>query len=387
MKTIWIIVCILCVTEGSRYQSSSKNEIPSLRTKSTLDDHKNPRPFKSKSIIHKSSTDNLPSIQAILIPRKISYPRIIRFIAAFIFTSSLLECLRTAGDPFRNSVISILEEHGVKNPMSDNFSALDVYIARKIARANHDTLPPQYIPAGIPCLGLFLSMFVINIGLTILLPKWFVEWKVYLDYIQIKNNRSVREKELEEMRKCLYGSEDDPLDVYYQSHFLNRDSLRDGKHDGTHTTGLAVLVKVPPREIQMSGNTGSKECIVELFRCSDAMEYHPAPYYFNMGQRRFYVDIQIDDRVINGKCFDGGPTFFQEESISQLIHRGTCGLSSPSELHYAESRFGSYNDLSLPIPSVQDAFLARISSPLAILQLFGRFLSILEEDIAPTCMA
>jgi hypothetical protein len=106
-----------------------------------------------------------------------------------------------------------------------------------------------------------------------------------------------------------------------------------------------------------------------------------------MGQRRYYVDIQVDDIMIHGKCLDGGPTFFKEESISQLIQRGTYGLSNQSELHAAESRYGSYNDLSIPIPSVQDAFLARISSPLAILQLFGRFLSILEEDLGPTCMS
>lgn len=386
MKTIWFILCLFYVTDASRFQTKSKNKISSLRRRSNLDNN-NPRQLKSKPNDPKSSSDHLPSIQAILIPRKISYPRIIRFIAAFIFTSSLLECLRTAGDPFRNSVISILEAHGVKDPMKGNFSALDVYIAKKIARANNDILPPQYIPEGIPCLGLFVSMFVINIGFTMLLPKWFVDWKVWLNYTQIQNHSRIKGKELlQEMKEYLHGNDKEKLDVYYQSHFINKDRLLGGNYNSTDT-GLTVLVKIPPRDVQVSGNSMSTHQIVGLYRCDNSNECHPAPYYFNMGQRRFYVNIQVDDTVIHGKCLDGGPTFFREESISQLIQRGTIGLSRQSELHSAESRYGSYNDLSIPIPTVQDAFLARISSPLAILQLFGRFLSILEEDIGPTCMS
>jgi hypothetical protein len=385
MKTTWFILCLLYVTDAANFRTSSKNEISSLRARSSLNTH-NPRQFKTKNS-DTSSSDHLPIIEAILLPRKISYPRIIRLVAAFIFTSSLLECLRTAGDPFRNSVISTLEAHGVKDAMKDKFSPLDAYIAKKIARANNDILPPQNIPNAIPCLGLFSSMFVINIGFTMLFPKWFVEWKVWLNYIQIQNHSRMKRKEiLQEMREYLHGSDKEEMDGYYQSHFINRDKLIGDKYNSTDT-GLAVLVKIPPRDLQVSGNSISKHQILGLHRCDNSNDCHPAPYYFNMGQRRYYVDIQVDDIMIHGKCLDGGPTFFKEESISQLIQRGTYGLSNQSELHAAESRYGSYNDLSIPIPSVQDAFLARISSPLAILQLFGRFLSILEEDLGPTCMS
>lgn len=347
--------------------------------------------IKTKILNVNNNQRHLPFIQAVLIPRKVSIPRVIRLISAFIFTASFLECLRTAGDPFRDVVRSILYPQKNENnaKWKESLSVLDIYVAKKIASAKNDVLPSQYIPSGMPFLGLIFSMFVMNIGLTMLLPTWIIGWNVWMKYIRIDHGQRLENDDVELIETYLQrGEEESPFDEYYQSFMLNRDPLqRLQNQSDVWNTGLDVLVEIPERDKEISDRSLSKTQIVSLFRssCNSTMDdEHPTPYYFNLGQRRYYVHLDLENSILRGNCVDGGPDFYKEETISQLISRRTQGLSDPKDLIYAESRYGAYNDLSIHIPTVQDVFIARITSPLAVFQIIGRLLSILEDDFLPT---
>ena len=337
----------------------------------------------------------MPTIKAVLIPRQMSIPQIIRLVSAFLFSSSLVESLRTSGKPYNEAVISTLQAHGMKLLLEHGTSIenevsrvtpLDEYFARKISKSENNLLPPKYFPSSLPLLGVAAASMM-NVGLTTLFPKWFVEWNAWLNFQRIDIGNDKRPEELqvieshlkEEMNGC-----DETEDLFYKSQLMNRSYTRIQTESNGRSTGISVLVQMSKQEREMSNDCNNAEDIQWLYR-SESKD-HPAPYFIEIGQRRVYVEFTLERGKLSTSCVDGGPTFHAQENIPTLIQRGSVGLSCLKDLQYAESVYGSYNDLSLPTPTVYDAFVSRISSPLAVLQLLGRLLSALEENFIPALM-
>jgi len=337
-----------------------------------------------------STSSDLAVVKAILVPRMYSIPQVIRLISAFLFSSSLLECLRTSGVPFNKAVISTLQSHGMSSKEHiAKISPLDIFWAKKFARAEKNLLPPKYLPTSIPLLG-FLMSLSLYIGLLLLGPRWFVEWQAWLGYNRVNVNiaQPSEDKNVQDIEEYLRGIEDhnkDSIDMYHESQFINHARHTDSSQ--THT-GLAVLVRKSKRDRDMAKDSSKTESIQWLLRSENGD--HPAPYYIELEQRRVYCHISIPDdskqKTISLKCLDGGPSFFVNESLVQVIARGSKGLSTVEDLNYAQRRFAPYNDINVPIPTVNDAFVSRLSSPLAVLQLVGKLLTALEENFLPAML-
>ena len=368
-----------------------------------------------------NNNHDIPTIKAILLPRKISIPQIIRLVSVFGFTSSLLESLRTSGLPRSQAVKSILRDHGIQmhSVLSGNaqtetesdigsgsgldshshshstITPLDEYLANKICQGENNALPPKYFPSTLPLLGLLLSV-AFHVSFTTLFPTWFVEFNAWVNYdrvdvgINAVQNANANTNNLQRIKNCLDNGDGDE-DKFYQSQFANRNRAPHGKNKEARATGLAVLVQSSRQEKEMAnandGNgNGKSESIQWLFQ-SESSD-HPESYFIEVGQRRLYVKLDINSKgMVLIACQDGGPNFYLQEEISDLIERGSRGLSNKDELEYANIRYGFYNDLSLPIPTVRDAFVSRISSPLAVLQLMGKILTALEENFVPAMMS
>ena len=341
---------------------------------------------------------DMPTIKAVLIPRQISIPQIIRLVSAFLFTFSLLESLRTSGTPYNEAVISTLKAHGIKlllgrGTAGENehggpkITSLDEFLARKISQSENNMLPPKHFPSSLPLLGLAAAS-VMNVGLTTLFPKWFVEWNAWLNFHRIDTGSDKQPNELQIIESHLREDErngsNEAEDLFYKSQFINRSYTSVGKGSNYKCTGLYLLVQMSKQEREMSKDSKNAEDIQSLYR-SESKD-HPAPYFIEIGQRRIYVQLELEHGKLSASCIDGGPSFFAQEEIPALIQRGSIGLSCLEDLQYAESVYGSYNDLTLPTPTVHDAFIARLSSPLAVLQLMGRILSALEENFIPALL-
>lgn len=379
----------LLVRGGHVHNTSSSKQISSRRS------------GRKKNIIDSiESTDkNLPTIKAVLIPRVLAIPQIIRMVSAFLFSSSMLESLRTCGKPFQSAVVSTLQSHGITlllaggKVVSEDFSKitpLDIYLAKKICSSENNMLPPRHFPASLPLFGLFVSIFL-YIGLTILFPKWFVEWNVCLKFQRYNCGEKIDKHHLDKLHFYLGDSENqveqivDADDMFYVSQFVNRNHVSKHASDNhKRMTGVAVLVKKSRNEVEISSD-GSEEEISWVYETSGYQ--HPSNYFIETGQRRVYLKFKIKNGKPTFSCLDGRPDLHVKRSIKELIEKSVSGLSAVEDLEYAQERFGTYNNLHLPTPSVRDVFFARISTPLSILQLLGRILSALEENFGPAMMS
>ena len=426
------------------------------------------------------SHSDLPIIEAILIPKQVSLPRMIRLISAMLFTSSLLECLRTSGAPFTNAVIDTLLSHGIKPQyykdgdsgsgsssitMSTNskqgssgsgsvssISSFDIYMARKIASASLSdsdntnpiiTLPPSFLPKPIPFIGLLLSL-VLYFGISLLFPYWFVQFETWLNYDKVKiihdiknlnhgteekrcwiSNEKMKEiqyilqKNIECNNKDTRGDHDDDKEgqdpYYYQSQLMNRPNIADKT-----LTGLAVLVHLSKYDQEM-GEVGGKSHVIRWLHYEESDDtndingstnYDGVKYYIELNQRRIYINMDIEKvavqhtkqqascYTITTKCRDGSPTFYKTESIQQLHSRLYNGImhshgensatataratrsitKSIQKLQRYQNQYEKHNKLDLPIPTIEKAFLSRISTPLSIMQFVGKLLSVFEDD-------
>ena len=381
-------------------QEKSSKDTRRIKTDASTDDQGRLPPNPNSPNV---DPQEQPIIQAILLPRRsISVLRILRLISAFLFTASLSECLRTSGQPHHTMIVStLISHHLLQEDTTDTtstnimpISALQEYLAKKIITGQGEILPPKYLPNALPLLGLMTSLFI-TIGLTILFPKWFISWKIWLNYHVIPVDSTISRSDiLDEMEHLLSGSvnyELEPDDMFYSSQLINREA------SPPNSTGLALLVQMSPHDLELSQEreSSSSRVIQWLYPSNtDPKEEghsHPCKHYVDLGSRRVYVNATIvkdsENCKVSTKCMDGGPSFFITQSLWRLVtEQGTRGLSDPHALEYASSRYGPYSNLTLPSPTVKSAFIARIASPLAVLQLVGKLLSALEENLSSSLM-
>jgi len=391
-------------------QRKASNTTPSPKKKSNCTKAKNNSHLKQNSLLlnefKQQQQQDQTIVKAVLIPRQFSIPRLIRLFSCLLFTITLSECFRTSGQPYTKTIQALLSANGMLSSKSKfKLSSMDEYLAKKIIQANNGILPPKYLPSPLPLLGLYLSLFL-SIGITILFPKWFLDFKVWLNYHRIdvlyddkKVKESVSSKEVDhlQMISSLFVDEDgvgksmkslDENDSrFYQSQLMNHQlsGMRDGN------IGLALLVHLSQQDREIS-NYGKPDVIRWVHHSED--EDQPHKHYIEQNQRRLYIDLSIspsstlrtEGSKLKVDCHDGGPTFFKTQSLSTLLSRNSrSGLSNMKDLRHAQNRYAPYAITPLPIPTVNEAFSKRISNPLSVVQLISRILIALEEDFIPSC--
>ena len=303
------------------------------------------------------------SVQAVLIPRDTSFLKPLRFLSLFLLNMSFNSCLQTKGKPFEDSIRRIL---GMQTPSDENEFAskvtpLHIYVARKIrsSSSTNEMIPPSHLPSPLPLLSLLLSI-IFYIGGTILLPKWSVGVDVLFNYKQIDVQK-------------------DKLHIYDAAYALQQWFEDIDTIDSYYATSKP---KKKPSVLVYEKET--KKSIICPLLCSlgynndgtedDKHLQHPRRYYFELHNSRYYYDPTQSQCIVSG-----GPTL-HDAPLSLLQDTASLGLQSNAQLEYAQERYLPYSDISIPVPSLRDAFVQRLTSPLISLQLLGKLLSLVEEE-------
>jgi hypothetical protein len=273
------------------------------------------------------------------------------------FLVFLVGCLDTVSLPHNHAIWVLVADDVSTGAMPNDFipSVLDCFLAKVIATSTNELLPSIFMPSIQPLLGAFASILA-YIVLTILLPRWFTQVRVGLFYQKV--GATAEEAACNTNSKaCVLVRLADELAQ------RNLDSTDGGKratvlcplHPSPKLGSKKKKKKIPPRDSLDSGFA------------------HPCPFYFELNQCRVYFD------PTNGECIDGGPSLHTAriEDLEAASHQGL----SKAQVIVAQDRYGPYNRPELSSPTVREAFYARISSPLVVVQLIGRLLTVLEEGI------
>ena len=306
------------------------------------------------------NSSNLPlSVQAILVPRKLNLQLGIRFGCVLSFLVFLVGCLNTIGMP-RNHAIWALVADDVSTGaiMPNDFipSVVDCFLAKVIATSTSEILPSIFMPSIQPLLGASASILT-YIVLTILLPRWFTEVRVGLYYEKV----GVTAEEAAcytNSKACVLVRLDDDL----------------AQHNLDNTDGGKKATVLCPLHLSPKVGSKKKKKKTPSRNSLDAGYAHPCPFYFELNQCRVYFD------PTTGKCLDGGPSLHTAR-IEDLEAASQQGLSKAQTI-VAKDRYGPYNRPELASPTVREAFYARLSSPLVVVQLNGQLLTVFEEGIA-----
>lgn len=338
---------------------------------------------KEKHNQHDITTRNSPNphIQAILIPRQTSILTPLRFLSFLLMNISFNYCMQTAGKPMEDAVRRILNM-----PLGNDFSApkvnqLHVYMAKKLLSSSYtsvELLPPAHLPSPTPLLGLFLSI-MLYIGGTILAPKWSVHVDAFFNYDRFDLDDNATISDVTEMLWNWFDQQNqDDADVYYQTKkslapaVLVHDQPIDSEEAAMN--GVICPLFLSP-ENDDNPEEGTSDCGYHYLG-------HPRRYYFEFNGKRHYYDpiYQSDLSSTLPALICGGPNL-HELPISKLLSpEYTNGLNTESKLSKAQERYESYSHISLPIPTLSEAFISRVSSPLVALQVVGRLLSVLEDE-------
>ena len=327
---------------------------------------------KSSSAITKPAIH----VQAILLPRQTSFLVPLRFLSFLLINVSLNACMQTSGKPLEDAVRKLLhmpaDSDGTDSArFTYKVTPLHIYVAKKIATSSL-TLPPGHLPSPLPLLGLFLSI-VLYVGGTVLTPLWNVNVHVLFNYERFQmygNNEMSTTINARSLLENWYNQQHDEgvVDPYYSS---------SKKH-----LVPAVLVY----EDNASDKATNEATVCKLYQSpgydadNDSVEtqyiLHPRRYYFELNRKRYYYDPSFQHEQL----VSGGPTLHEASPSTLLADTFTHGLCTKSQVERAEERFGSYSRITIPVPTLQSAFVQRMTSPLIALQMVGRILSLIEEE-------
>ena len=302
------------------------------------------------------------TVQVVLIPRDTSFLKPLRFLSLLLLNISFNSCLQTKGKPFEDTIRRIM---GMQTPSdNDDFASkvtpLHTYVAKKIrSSSTTEMIPPSHLPSPLSLLSLLLSV-IFYIGGTILLPRWSVRIDVLFNYNQI---------DIQEDRQHIH-------DASYALQQWFEDINTGDSYYSTSKSKKKPSVLVYDKETQKS--------IICPLLCSpgnkndgtgdDYHLQHPRRYYFELNNSRYYYDPTQSQCIVSG-----GPTL-HKAPLSRLQDTASLGLQSNAQLEYAQERYLPYSDITIPVPSLRDAFVQRLTSPLISLQLLGKLLSLIEEE-------
>lgn len=201
---------------------------------------------------------------------------------------------------------------------------------------------------------------------TVLLPMWFVQLDSFTRFT----------------RKPFSEAPKENIDFLTQKHqfVLVRLPYSERLNHNSLTIARLLSVCVGHGDVTRSNyNAGGQS---EMSPAEDALLRHPSAHYFELNQRRIYVDVPT------GECIDGGPTVFTDNNLNALSTSNLTsneglmsGLCSHEKLLAAQDRYGPYLRVKISHPQLYGCFVERLSSPLSVLKLVGQCCLLLEESL------
>lgn len=232
-------------------------------------------------------------------------------------------------------------------------TSLDNQIAHILVVTSKELIPPINLPSYGPLLAIALSS--LGYLATLLLPRWLLEVRVASDYRQMA---SATLSSLDEsVGACVFLQIEDKK--------LKHDMANGGQlSDSKHALICRLQHTVQKKRKRRKGRTGTG-----LGLDDD----HPSRYYFDFNHIRFYFDPD------SMSCSHGGPVLHTApiRDLKILVEKGITKRQRSTAIE----RYRPYNEPRLTSPTVQEAFYARISSPMVLVNLLGRVLSCLEEGM------
>ena len=313
-------------------------------------------------------------VEAILLPRLLPVRGLIRLGCLGLISLSLFQCVATAGIPHIQTIWGLL--HGTNIPMPIDYmpSMADLQLSQLIASSTNELVPAIYLPSVGPLLRLFASILLFLVT-TILIPQWSTSARVLLDYRKIPSTSSATTTNTKRLlsRLLVHGTAP-KTSVAVLVKILDRhlqQEIAAGQEKRQKSAVICPLQWVMDTENPSSTTTDHKQ-LSSLTRM-DSHFSHPTSHFFELNQCRFYFDVASH----RGTCIDGGP-LLHSASIRDLFELFKTGISSTHH-QVAQERYSPYNRPTLVTPTIAEAFAARLSSPLIVIQLVGRVLSCLED--------
>jgi hypothetical protein len=354
----WVLLSLKVLPEVASKQQKRISRRKRLTKLTVTDDKRSTKIIKKDNQVSPNSKRTIGnasapiSVQAILIPRAVKIQTAIRLLCLGLTLLSLVECFQTAGYPHIQTIWSLVNADKRPMPSAYRPSILDIQLARLLANASKEIIPPISLPSTKALLGIVTSSM--GFIATILLPRWSTNIKVASDFRKLESGSFI---ELKDNTHLLLRIDDPSL----------KQEMGSIRQEGDRVSSqICALKEVPKRSSKRK-----KIKIPDICRTLGLEDDHPRPHFFEFNQGRFYFDTD------SMSCSDGGP-ILHKAPIRDLKALLENGLSKHQRL-VATERYRPYNEPKLASPTIQDAFYARISSPLVVVQLLGRLLSCLEE--------
>jgi manganese-transporting P-type ATPase len=254
----------------------------------------------------------------LLYKRTIPYLSIIRILSQLALGISTLSCLRTLGVPYVDSIwLELYGNTPRKPPPSGTFRPTTC--ERMLTQ--YSTLPPPFLPSIKPLIA-FTTSLLIYVLFGVLLPKWFPY--SYTKVLQYKQRHPAEQKQS----------------------LLPPD---------------AILIHLP-RDMRLYADHKTKMvCPLKQTEWNQ--------YYFELCHQRYYYHPN------NHTILFGGPNLIHSTIDSLVRAKGLYGKAWKR----AKAEYGPYQDIQLPIPTMTQAFVARLASPMVVLQLFGKLMAALDD--------
>ncbi len=295
-----------------------------------------------------NSLQNRIKVESFLTRRTFPVRMVLRTFCLLLAARSFLQCSLTSGIPYAQTVFQIVYGSGALDNTGVP-SAMERKLAQMILSANDDMnvmLPPKRLPSAGPLMKFVVSI-VAYIGLTFLLPHWSTQFRMLMDYREVDGDNRINED---------------------MSVLVRLDTASDRKNKNLQIIPLQQSFKQKNTRNEMKGKKKS-------YNSTESNDYvHPSDFFFEVDHSRLYCDLDTKE------CIDGAPSLQTAPLIDlqKLIEGG--GLSKKKR-KIAKERYEPYNTFPLATPTFQEAFFERISSPLVVIQLVGRLVSLLEEGV------
>ena len=373
------------------------------------------------------------TIESFLIPRKISLRLVLRTACFISIMFWFRQCLVTRGVPFVVSIWTILNKSDSGRYCDDSVVGVasltpphdyrpthaDIQLATLLApfSKGNEMIPPMTLPSAYAITGLVVSIFLFLL-LNVLLPQWSTLFNVWLDYNQfqsienhhehndIKNNPIAKTKKKSmsstQLLSTTLSSSSSSSFSWSSVKVLVRSTIDAGKRrksggdphrrnsvtaDRTVTGSTAKDLTIHPLH-QIDNNSRNKDLKRFNNRRKNYDVYdgngkdsvdnsfiHPNEFYFDFDQQRVYCDVKTK------RCLDGSPTLHRSnlaslQRISSIDDRPLCGDEKRRRI--SVERYGPYNEFRVATPTMKEALVARLSSPLVVVQMVGFLMSSLE---------
>jgi hypothetical protein len=316
------------------------------------------------------------TIESFLLPRRIPVRMILRNICILLMMWSLRQCIQTSGIPYAQTIWQLLEGDNDNDKIIGKYyhpSPMDVKLAQLLLSCddgnnNGIMLPPSLLPSAKPLLGLVASI-AMYVGLIFLLPRWSTKFRVLLDFRKLDSTLSsppdpntsvlVRRLGRSHQEKSLSDGKNDLLIIPLQLSSVSNKNKQRKKRDNNEKNGIKK-------------SSSSHFSTTNDYIDDDDNYVHPFDYYFDVDHSRIYCNPDTK------ACVEGAPTL-QTSTLSTLQKLVDGGGLTKKQRQVAQERYKPYNTITLSTPTFREAFLERISSPLVVIQLVGKIISLLEE--------